>query len=68
MTPKQVLMYHVHDRDLDQSSVSRDTHWYQYGYANEQSSGVIGVVTKDDLVISQEYQLLETTERFNMHE
>ena len=62
---------YVHHRDLDQSSVApqpmkkrlTESHWCQYGYANEYSSGILAVVTKEDMLISQEYQLVTTTER-----
>ena len=67
------MYFYVHHRDLDQSSVApqpmkkrlTESHWSQYGYANEYSSGILAVVTKEDMMISQEYQLVATTERLN---
>ena len=69
------VYFYVHHRDLDQSSVApqpmkkrlTESHWSQYGYANEYSSGILAVVTKEDMLISQEYQLMTTTERLKLH-
>ena len=61
--------YGTYHRECDQSSLApqpvekrlTESHWYQYGYADESASGVIKVVAEEDMLITQEYQPITAT-------